>query len=411
MRFSVVALALALLAPVAAHAQDAPPPPPPPPAEAAPPPPPPPPAPPVDAPAPATPATPAAAAPAAPAGPTLNWEAGVDAFYQYNFTGSPNSQAPGFRVFDAKSNSFTLNMAKLATYMNADPVGFRIDLIYGNIGQVGNSVSPLFSAPSTLYSGAIYIAQAYATVKAGIFTLDAGRFYTSASDEVLETHLNWNYSRSLLFAGAPFIHTGLRLGIAVSPILSLQLAILNGWNNDPDNNTNKTFGGQIALTLPSKTNVYLNTYIGNEGTTKDVTMLFDLVVGQTISDTTALSLNADFWKQGDGSWFGVGVKAKLGISDNFYLVPRVEFVSSKKGGYQNDSGFALPTDAMGNVAASVEDASVYEATLTGAFPIGKNYEIRAEFRGDFANKEYFLKGATPKKNQFTGLLGFIAWLP
>jgi hypothetical protein len=411
MRFSAVVLAIALLAPVAAHAQDAPPPPPPPPAEAAPPPPPPPPSPPVAAPPPATPATPAAAAPAAPA-PLLNWEAGVDAFYQYNFTGDPNSQAPNFRVFDTKSNSFTLNMAKVATYMTADPVGFRIDLIYGNIGAVGNGVSALFSnsAGGGLYTGAIYIAQAYATVKAGIFTLDAGRFYTSASDEVLETHLNWNYSRSMLFGGAPFIHTGLRLGIAVNEMLSLQLAILNGWNNDADNNTNKTFGGQIALTLPSKTTAFLNAYIGNEGVAgKDVMMLYDLVIGQTISDTVALSLNADYWKNGDPSWFGIGLKAKLGIAENFYLVPRVEFISSKNAGYQLDSGFGLT--AMG-APTGAADASFYEGTLTGAFPIKKNYEIRAELRGDFSNKDgYFSKGGVSKKNQFTGLVGFLAWLP
>lgn len=396
------ALAVACFAPLAAVAQE-PPPPPPPPAEALPPPPPPPP--PVEV-APLPPAPPPApVAPAPSSVPTLNWEAQVDAFYQYNFTGDPNNQPPALRVFDNNSNTFTLNAAKLATYMTADPVGFRIDVIYGNIGMVANSFSAAGSAmsgtgtaafPSLQYVGGFYVEQAFATLKGGIFTLDVGRFVTNASDEVIETKANFNYSRSLLFNGVPFQHTGARLGIAINEMLSLQLGILNGVNNDPDNNRNKTFGGQIALTLPSKTTAFLNTYIGNEnaGGGGDTSMLFDLVVGQALSDTMALSLNADYFKVGSANWFGVGLKAKLGLHENFYLAPRVEFLKAKN-----------------SYVAATFEGQIYEGTLTLGVPVQKNYEIRAEFRGDFSDKQIFTKGATPKKNQFTGLIGFLAWLP
>src|SRR6185436_18842416 len=85
------ALAIASFVPLAASAQEPPPPPPPPPA------------------APTPPAPPPApvAAPAPAGGPTLNWEAQVDAYYQYNFTGKPNNQPPApIRAFDTTSNSF-----------------------------------------------------------------------------------------------------------------------------------------------------------------------------------------------------------------------------------------------------------------------------------------------------------------
>jgi hypothetical protein len=291
-------------------------------------------------------------------------------------------------------------MAKMATYMTADPVGFRIDLIYGNIGVLGNGGSAPFSAggalmPNGQYVGGVFIEQAFATVKEGIFTLDVGRFVTNASDEVIETKANWNYSRSLLFFGVPALHTGARLGIAVNEMLSIQLGILNGINNDPDNNRNKTFGGQIALTLPSKTTAFFNTYIGNEnaGGGGDVSMLFDVVVGQALSDTFALSLNGDYAKTGPANWYGVGLKAKAVLHENFYIVPRVEFLKSK------------------NLYAGLV-GSLYEGTLTGAIPVRKNYEIRLELRGDFCDKDtQFNKGGTPKKNQFTGLIGVMAWLP
>src|SRR5439155_12550992 len=127
-----------------------------------------------------TPSAPAAGAPAATAGPApaLNFEAGVDAYYLYNFTGDPNTQGPGARAFDTRSNSFSLNQAKLAVQMNADPVGFRIDVFYGHSAAVGNGAAfvgsttmPMPALPSldvALYSGAaIFIPQAYATLKSG----------------------------------------------------------------------------------------------------------------------------------------------------------------------------------------------------------------------------------------------------
>jgi hypothetical protein len=311
-------------------------------------------------------------------------------------------------------------MAKLATYMNADPVGFRIDLLYGNIGAIANGVS-LGKAPTGIENwtgGAFYVEQAFATLKSGMLTLDVGRFVTNASDEVIETKANWNYSRSFLFTGVPFIHTGARLGIAVNEMLSLQVDLLNGWNNDPDNNTNKTFGGQVAVTLPSKTTIFANTYIGNENTggePKDVQMLYDLVVGQTVNDMVALSFNGDFWKRGDAQWWGIGIKGKLSLNDNFYLVPRFEYLNSKKGGFGIDSGFAALTDTS-------KDHSLIEGTLTVGIPVKKNYEVRVEFRGDhsdiaaFQKKGAALPPALPPtdafdKSQFTALIGFLAWLP
>jgi len=303
-------------------------------------------------------------------------------------------------------------MAKLSAYMNADPAGFRLDVVYGHIGAIGNGVSLAGSGGGTgmgssalansLYSGAVYLPQAFATLKSGILTLDFGRFYTSASDEVLETRSNWNYSRSFLFGGVPFIHTGLRLGIAVNEMVALELAVLNGWNNDPDVSGDKTFEAKLGLNLPSKTAITLLSYFGKEAAGAKTQVLVDFVLAQPLGDH-ALSINADYWKLGDQNWWGLGVKAKLVLDESFYLVPRVEYLKSKAGAYGFDSGFA----GLGGTV----DGALYEGTLTAAIPVKKNFEIRAEVRADFSDQEAFLKGSTPRKNQFTGLVGFLAWLP
>ena len=41
--------------------------------------------------------------------------------------------------------------------------------------------------------------------------------------------------------------------------------------------------------------------------------------------------------------------------------------------------------------------------------VAKHFETRLEFRGDFANQDLFNKGGVARKNQFTGLVAFLAY--
>jgi hypothetical protein len=69
---------------------------------------------------------------------------------------------------------------------------------------------------------------------------------------------------------------------------------------------------------------------------------------------------------------------------------------SKNGGYYN----LFPTG----------DLNLFEGTLMLGLPMGSNYEIRLEVRGDFVSEDGILnKGAESKKNQFTGLAAFLAY--
>jgi hypothetical protein len=66
-----------------------------------------------------------------------------------------------------------------------------------------------------VYGERFLVQQAYAEVKPhALISIDAGKFVTSASAEVIESNKNWLYSRSLLFTGVPLLHTGLRVNVA-----------------------------------------------------------------------------------------------------------------------------------------------------------------------------------------------------
>ncbi|HEY0713420.1 MAG TPA: porin [Polyangia bacterium] len=406
MRLNLTALALVILSPLSAFAQDPapapapapeappaseplPPPPPPPVVEAAP------------APAPAP-----EAAPVASAGPTIKWEGLVDSYYQFNFTGDPSTQDPSWRAYDPQANSFTLAYATLGVGVEAGDVGARLDFGFGQTAAIINAGSAATTdkmgaaaggLAAQIYGNSILVEQAYATLKlgGGMFVLDAGKFNTSAGSEVIPANKNWLYSRSLLFNGITVNHTGLRGTLTLSPAFTLQASVVNGWNNDPDNNGDKTFGVSALITPVDGTFLGINTYFGKEtatgGGANPLNLLVDVVVNQNLGEAFALNLNFDYFKADEANWLGFALMGKLTLAPSAYLAARGEFVKSDGGYY------------------ALTDTSIYEGTVTLGLPFGANYELRIEARGDFSDKEIFAKGAETKKQQFTGTAAFLAW--
>jgi hypothetical protein len=382
-------------------------------------------------PAPAPAAPPASAAPAEPPAPAapatpppiaFTWEALVDAYYMYNFTGNPSTQGPSApRQFDVAANSFSLNYAKLGVGADTQYVAFRMDLGAGHTAAIINANSGGASGTGPVpggltagqYANDFLVQQAFATVKPTTWlTFDAGRFVTTASAEVIESNKNWLYSRSMLFYGVPLLHTGLRANVTASPSLKLQASLVNGWNNDPDNNIGKTFGANATYAPPDLgLNVSVTTYIGKEapasgGVTR---ILLDGVVTKDIAQAS-VGLNVDYLKNGSQYWVGAAAMGKYAFTDLFNVAGRFELLSSKAGGY-GPLGVPAAPAAFGTppVTSYADDAVLYEGTLMGGLTVAKHFELRLELRGDFANQDLFDKGGVPRKNQFTGLLAFLAY--
>jgi hypothetical protein len=343
-----------------------------------------------------------APAPAVPPPIAFGWEALVDAYYLYNFTGDPKTQPPAGRQFDTTANNFALNYAKLGVHADTDLVSFRMDFGAGHTAAIINASSAGTSGPTApgeapMYASGFVFQQAFATVKpTSYLTIDAGKFVTSASAEVIEANKNWLYSRSLLFFGVPLLHTGLRINGTVNPALTLSLQLVNGWNNDPDINSDKTVGFNATYAPPNQgLTASFTTYIGKE-TGSNTRILLDGVFLKDIGNLS-VGANLDYYKQDTAWWFGLAAMGRYILSDAFNVAARAEYLMSKKDGYI----------APDPTAAS--DANVYEITGQGAWTVGKHYELRLEIRADMSDKEIFLKGTTPKKNQVTGLLAALAY--
>jgi hypothetical protein len=150
----------------------------------------------------AAPAAPEAAPAPAPAGRIESFFDGVvfsgfaDTYYGYNFN-RPASRRNALRNFDFNHNQFSLNLLEIALERAPEPLGFRLDLNFGDTAKWVHSSEP---GGSDVYQ---YLQQAYVSYKAPLgkgLTVDFGKFVTPMGAELIETHPNMNYSRSLLFA-------------------------------------------------------------------------------------------------------------------------------------------------------------------------------------------------------------------
>ena len=322
----------------------------------------------------------------------------VDVNYNYNFN-TPASMINGYRNFDVKENQFNINLAKITLQKNASPVGFRIDVGYGQAMDLVNSNGNLGSQLSLRN-----IEQAYITAVVPIgngLTVNAGKMATHMGGEVIESAANINYSRSLLFTLAiPYDHLGLCASYPFSSQFTATIYLYNGWNNVDGNNTDKTVGAEINWS-PSAKFSFIENYIGGaeEPNSTQKRHVFDTIINLQVSDPLFLTLNADYGQEslnggGLAVWKGVALTGKYSVSDKTTLAARGEY-------YNDQSGFTTSTTGTAQI--------LKEITLTYEYKFTSSLLTRIEYREDFSDQNTFedSNGMVTKNSQSTILLGTI----
>jgi hypothetical protein len=342
-----------------------------------------------------TPVVTSAPAPAPDEAPAAPWYGQVvvgglvDAYYSLRLRDDDGfaTDDSGARTFDGTNGSFTLGYAELNLGMAPAPVGFRIDLGAGPTADAVGSVSGGASID--------LLQQAYVSfLVPGVdkLVLDFGRFVTTAGAEVIEAKDNWLYSRSILFGFAiPFTHTGIRATYPVTPEITVQASIVNGWDVVKDNNTAKTFGVNVTYSKGDTTGL-LTWYGGEEVTDGDFRNLIDLVVTQKIDPALTLNLNADIGFQGDAKWYGIAAMGRYEVSRMLRLALRAEY-------FDDPDGVRTGTMPGG--------INVTEITANAGFPMGDHVELKLEGRIDIASEDVF--GNPGKSTQPTLQLAALAW--
>lgn len=336
-----------------------------------------------------------APAPAPPAPPATSWSykgfnatGWVDSYYNQNFN-DPSSRTAYLQALDITSDKLSMNSVTGSFSYDPKPIGFKLDVGWGRTYDAFYISEPKKSTWDR------YFINAYVSLKPESWKglqLDFGKFATSAGAELTETHLSWNYSRSLLFSYGPFFHTGLRATAPVNGVWTTGFQAVTGWNGMRDNNSGKTMGFTNVFTV--KKAIIANTYYTgpeNPDTNKGWRQFSDTAVTITPNDRVSMYVNLDIGHNANptgpaSNWWGIASAARIALNQRFAITPRFEYFDDKDG------------------FTTLMAQQIKEFTLTGEMKLNESFITRLEWRRDWSNQPYFEVGTTPNARNHQTLL-------
>jgi hypothetical protein len=334
---------------------------------------------------------------AAPASFTLGGYA--EAFYQWNIN-APSNGLTALRGFDNRHNTFTIaNVAFDAQWDFEDVVG-RVTL------QVGHTADTYYAAEPGLAGGGgvnatsaalwKYVQQGFVGYRFKVLQrsllVQGGIFLSPIGPEGMAVRDNWTWSRSNLFFGLPFYHTGLRATYAVSDAWAVTIAGYNGWNSVTDNNAGKSVSVQATWTKPDQLALSLLYFGGVERPTgapegQAWRHLFDAHL--TWLATPRLSFLAHANAGFEPNRFGVSSWAAGALYARFQVLPVLFLVA------RGDAFFEqVPTNGDGTASSIFWPVPwMASGTLTADFRPHPRVSARFEVRHDRAGGDAFFGGA------------------
>lgn len=325
----------------------------------------------------------------------------LDVYYQLNFNRPPVGNSTGLRAFDVKNDQFALSLAEVnisKAVTEKSPLGFTLTGTFGKTADIVHATEP---GGTNTYK---YIQQAFGSYLLGKTQVDVGKFVTAMGFEVVESSSNDNYSRGLLFTWAiPFYHAGVRITHPLTPNLTGQLHVVNGWNDVEDENGGKSVGVSLNWKPTEKINLIANYMGGDEGSnttgggigfaTPGIrnTQTFDIVGIWNVTPKFKLGANVDYASasskggSASGNWSGEAVYARYQLTDPSAFALRLEH-------FEDTQGIRTGTgQTLNSMTATYE--YVWKSSLV----------TRVEFRHDHASAPggIFVSGGGSSKDQDT----------
>jgi hypothetical protein len=353
----------------------------------------------------------------------------LEVYYAWNFN-RPVNGITNYRGFDNRHDTFTLSNAALGAFFESGPVGGKLMLQIGSTPSTYYGVEPAQPGASGANASGPelwkYIQEAYLTYKAPIgrgLQLKAGIEVSPVGMESLAVHDHWTWSRSNLFFGLPYYHTGLRATYPVSDRVSVSAAVLNGWNSVVDNNEAKSVEAHVTYRVPKRATAQL-LYLGGVERASSAPEgqywrhHFDAVGELDVSAWLQLAAQADYGFEpnrfGTARWFAGAAAARAKALDWLYFVVRGDRF------YEHQA-----SDGTGRTSTPLFWNGVeWVSSLTATADVRPhdNISFRLEFRHDQADGLLYFTGdtlvgdgsarspyVTNARRQQTLLLGATAW--
>jgi hypothetical protein len=346
----------------------------------------------------------------------------LEMYYQAHFQ-DPSNRITNLRGYDNRSRGFTLSNVAVDLKGEKGPVTGRIILQLGHTPSTVYLVEPVSPGTGSVNtsSGELwkYLQAATVTVKGpSDTTIEAGLFTSPIGIEVFPIKDNWNWSRSNLFFGLPFYHTGIHVARPLGGGWTGKLHVYNGWNNVVDGNGYPSVAVSAGYSSASTTAQLL--YFGGverptgaaEG--KPWRHLFDALVQYAVTSDVSVAAQVDAGFEpndlGTSSWVAAALYVKLALSDKLYAAVR------------GDTFYEKIAEDNGMTAGAMfwPTKWVAEGTATLSYQPVDGVSIRVEYRHDQADSDVFFGGtvsgdgaAVPyvfnRDTQDTATLGVTAW--
>lgn len=319
---------------------------------------------------------------------------GLETDYQFNFE-RPANGITNFRGFDSRDDTFTLSNVWLDASKETATFQGRVTLQVGSAGTTYYASEPsrpgAAGASASNGEGWKYVQQAYAGHRFGAgrgVLVSAGIFLSPIGPEGIAVRDNWNWSRSNLFFGLPFYHTGVRAAIPVGERSTATLAMYNGWNSVVDNNDEKSVSAQLISPIGENltvTTLYFGGVERSDGAAEGRAWrhLFDAHATWNVTPSLSFLAHADAGFEsndfGTNSWTAGAAAARVRVRPKLYLAGRFDAFFEE-----------VASDATGSASAIFWPADwLSSGTVTLEAIPEDNMSIRVEVRHDRAESEIF----------------------
>lgn len=332
----------------------------------------------------------------------------VDTTFNWDVNGNPAGLAGNngvARAFDSEARSFDLANAQINFERPAPEkggAGFKTSFMYGTDARIVDAADTSGGAVAV---DEFAIKDAFVDIKIPVgagLTVWAGKFVTLQGAEVIESYLNWNQSRSLLFNLAiPFTHTGVRATYNwLDGKVVTSAGIVNGWDQLTDINSIKTPEARVTWNVADNFTLSGGGLIGSQtaGDNSSNRGVLDAVAMWTPlpKDLPGLSLmgNYDYgWQEnaglpggsGPADWQGYAGYARYAFNDKYAISARWEQ-------FWDDTGTRTGVAPLVN--------RWFEQTYTAEVKWNEDLITRLEWRHDQTDDGQPFDGAT-RNNQNT----------
>jgi hypothetical protein len=218
--------------------------------------------------------------------------------------------------------------------------------------------------------------QGYVWADMGPVTLTMGKFNAPIGFELLDPVDMWQYSYAYVFVyGVPTNVVGV-MASGDAGMVDYAVYVVNGWDLNGDDNSDKTFGGRIGLTPAEGYNVGVSYITGNEMVGEvDTAKLTVIDIDATLEPVDGLTIGAEYnmgtfegqslaHPGDDSTWTAYLVMVNYAFTDSMALTLRYDsFI-----------------DTEGERLGSGQEETIQSFTVSPSYSIYEGFLILAEFR-------------------------------